>query len=242
MLNELRRRQHAPSGSNQADDTSVHLSLSWPGDVGAEDERKHLLDEGDLGLPPGGAIPPFPSVAVVGTSPPPPGTPEEVPDPEVREPTDPPPPQADSPPPSSASALRLACHDGSQQEGHEDHEVDHQHEDGPHLERFFEDRPTPPGKPGEEWLGISLDEPGVEAVDQGSSFTYLQVAPPGLQEGSEGGLDLMAGKACGRDGVTQGYAAPGLSERTEDWPGGASGLGDRCDLSIHSEELPSHRS
>ena len=84
-----------------------------------------------------------------------------------------------------------------------------------------------------------MDELGVETVGQGAFLTYFQVAPPGLQKGSECGLDLMAGKACGRDGVTQGNTASGFSEGTKNWPDGGTGIGGCCNLSIHSEEIPS---
>ncbi len=218
VLDQFGGGEDAAPGPDQADHAPVLLALGGPWCVRPEDEGEDLLDEGHLLLAPisSPAVPLLPAMTVVGPAPPPAGPPEEVPDPEARHSSTAPPAQAEVPAPAPAASPGLAGHHRRYEEGDEEHEVDHQHEDDPYLERLPENGSTPAGQSTQQRLGVTLQELWVKPVDQSSGLAHLHVAPAAFQEVPEDGFHLVTGHPRIRDHVTHRHAAPGFLQSGED--------------------------
>src|SRR5690606_19479406 len=111
------------------------------------------------------------------TAPAPPGRPEQVPEPEGGEVDVPTAVVAAAASAPTAAALVAAATRGERRdEQHdEDDEVDHQHEQGPDLERRLERFPGLAARPAPQRLGVAPHQVRLEAVDQRAALPDLEV-------------------------------------------------------------------
>ena len=177
-------------------DAAVELLTGGLRPIGAEAEGKHLLVEGDLVLLVQRALP---ATAVVGPADVPARAPDPVPEPEVRNGQDAASTAAPPAPAASPSAPIVPVgEEGQQDQDHEEDEVDHQHDHDPRLERPGEERPCLPLEAGQERLGSSLHELGIELIEELPGVGHGQVSVAALQQGLERLVHFGGGEAGGR--------------------------------------------
>ena len=195
VLDQLGRRQDAFAGPDQLQHAPVLLELGRSRLLGSEDEREHLLVERWLGFL-GKAL--RVAVTVVQTPPvPAPAAHEPMHQEEVA--------QAEAATASSEPSAAVAVRGHrSDDQHHEDDEVDDQHHGRPDLEARLERGPRGLPEADAERLPVPRDQFGVELVEKIARVRNLQVAAVGLEEALEGRFGVVLGQAGRGDEIPQG--------------------------------------